>query len=309
MWNHGLFFLALLAMVFAIGGVGWFAEGIALRRMRRLLENLPTSDIRSMPTGLVEVKGTAQWKEALSSPISETPCVYYAYKVEQWQYRKDGSRWVIIALGDSGERLFYIEDNTGRALVDPVGAEISSPADNVRTYNDYRDLPQHLKSLLDQEDNRLLRLMRKDRGALMFTENYIGIDQEIYILGTAVSNPDHASKTGRREENSLEDIVIQRGKAIPVFYISDRSETEISRRMNRSSIRRLLGGPITLAICSLLIYHYYKFSLQYIHKPLEISLLFKWWILLGPVVLVVIMFFFGYRYSSFTKALIRSQGN
>ncbi len=309
MWNHGLFFLALLAMAFAVGGVGWFVEGLALRRTKRLLDNLPTSDIRSMPTGLVEVKGMAKWKEALYSPVSNVPCVYYAYNIEQWQSRKDGYTWVIVALGDSGERLFYIEDNTGRALVDPVGAEISSPADTVLTFDDYRDLPQHLKSLLDQEDNRLLRLMRKDRGALMFTENYIGTDQEIYILGTAVPNPDHVSKTGRRQEQQADAMVLQRGKAIPVFYISDRSETEISRRMNRSSIRRLLGGPITLVICSLLIYHYYKFSLQYIHKPIELSLLFKGWILLGPIVLLVILFFVGYRYSSFTKALIRSQGN
>ncbi len=77
MWHHGLFLLALLAMVFAIGGVSWFFEGIALLRIKRVIENLPTSKILSMPMGLVEVKGKAKWKEKLYSPISETPCVYY----------------------------------------------------------------------------------------------------------------------------------------------------------------------------------------------------------------------------------------
>lgn len=138
MWNHGLFFLALLSMVFAVGGASWFFEGIALRRIRRLIRNLPTSEANSIRLGLVEVQGKAKWKEKLYSPISETPCVYYTYKVEQWQRTKDGSNWVLIALGESGERCFYIEDNTGRVLVDPVNAEISSCVNDVLKFPNKR---------------------------------------------------------------------------------------------------------------------------------------------------------------------------
>ncbi|MFC1859629.1 GIDE domain-containing protein [Thermodesulfobacteriota bacterium] len=309
MWNHGLFLLALLSMVFAIGGVSWFFEGIALLRIKRLIEKLPPSEMHSIALGLVEVKGKAKWEEKLYSPISETPCVYYTYRVEQWQHKQDGSTWVPIALGESGERCFYVEDNTGRVLVDPVNAKISSPANDVRKYSDYSSLPQNLKSLLDKESNQLLRLMRRSIGELMFTENYIRTDHEIYILGTAEYKEDVFRKSISREEKEEDKIVIRQGKEIPVFYISDRSEKEITRKMAWSSIRRMVGGPITLGVCLFLIYHYYSFSLKYISRSLEISLLFKGWILIGPMLAVIIVFFLGYRYYDFTKVLIRSQGN
>jgi len=327
MWHYGLFFLAILSMVFAIGGVCWFFEGLTALRKKRLIENLSTSEIRSLDLGIVEVKGKAKSKKPIYSPISGTPCIFYTYKVEQWQSRKNGSRWVMIALGDSGEHCFYIEDNTGKVLVNPEDANISSPCNDVHRFPDYDSLPLHLRSLIDEGSSSLLRFMRRARGELMFTENYIKTEQEIYVLGTAEHMEDITQRADERrhgvteskddvvqqrvnqESNPADKIVIRKGKEIPLLYISDRKEKDITRRMQRSSIRRILGGPIALAASSFFIHHYYTFSLRYIGKSSEISLLFKAWILIGPVLLVLTMFILGYYFYDYTKALMRVQGN
>lgn len=327
MWHYGLFVLAILSMVFAVGGVCWFFEGLAALRKKRLIENLPTSEIRSLDMGIVEVKGKAKAKKPMYSPISGTPCIYYTYKVEQWQSRKDGSRWVIIALGDSGEHCFYVDDNTAKVLVNPKDAKISSPCNDVQRFPDYDSLPQNLRSLIDQGGSSLLRFMRRSRGEFMFTENYIATEHEIYVLGTAEpmeyisqradekgygvtgSTEDFVQQSLDQESNPAGKIVIRKGKEIPLLYISDRKEKDITQRMQRSSIRRIVGGPIILAASSFLIHHYYTFFLRYISEASEISLIFKAWILLGPVLLVLSMFILGYYCYDYTRTLIRVQGN
>jgi len=110
---------------------------------------------------------------------------------------------------------------------------------------------------------------------------------------------------GKKEDK----MVIKKGNEIPFLYISNREEKEIARRMTRSSMKRIIGGPATLGVCCFLLYHYYSFSLRYINTPMKISLLFKGWIIIGPILAVIIVFFLGYRYYDFTKVLIRSQGN
>ena len=305
MWNHGISLLALLSIVFGVGGVTWFFEGFAFLRKKRLIENLETTKIGHLSPGLVEVKGVARWNEKNHAPISGTSSIYYTYKVEQWQHRHDGSSWMLIALGDSGENYFYLEDDTGRVLVDPVGAEISSPVSDSRNYAGYNELPQNLKLLIDKERNPLLRRIRSSKGELMFTETCIPTEQQIYILGTAESQSYSAS--GR--EPAAGEAVIRKGRELPLLYISSREEKEITTRMTKSAIKRLIGGPITVGICSFFIYFYYSFSLNYIKKPIEMSSLFKGWIIYGPPVAVVILFALGYRYYNFTKVLMRSQGD
>ena len=303
MWNYGIFFMALLAMVFAFGGVTWFFEGIALRRKIKLIENLPTSKISSLTSGLVELKGKAKWKEELYAPISGTPCVFYTYRVEQWQHRHGERNWIVIALGESGENLFYIEDDTGRVLIDPLFSEISIPINDTQEFPDYNSLPKNLKTLIDEENNQLLRSMRSRRGRLMFTETCIKTDQEIYILGTAENNEEATLESSQEDK-----IVIRRGIENPFFYISNRNEKEITRRMDRSAIRRIIGGPLTFAVCLFLLYLYYSFSLNYVFTHMEFSLFYQGWIIFGPVLATIFVFILGYRYYDFTKVLIRSQG-
>ena len=57
---------------------GWELFGI-----KSMIENIPTSKIRSMPMGIVELKGDAQAKYPMETKLNHINCVFYKYKVEK----------------------------------------------------------------------------------------------------------------------------------------------------------------------------------------------------------------------------------
>jgi hypothetical protein len=89
----------------------------------RLIADTPTAYIRSAAQGYVELQGWAKMMDGapIHAPLSGLPCVWYSYKVEQ--KTKDDDRWRTIESSVS-EAIFYLEDGTGRCIVDPEGADI-----------------------------------------------------------------------------------------------------------------------------------------------------------------------------------------
>jgi len=77
-----------------------------------------------MPLGRVELKGRTRSAAHLISPITGTPCAYYRYRVEEKRGHGKHQRWETVEQGDSAARGFYLEDETGLALVRPEGARI-----------------------------------------------------------------------------------------------------------------------------------------------------------------------------------------
>ncbi|MBD1399863.1 hypothetical protein [Pelovirga terrestris] len=98
-----------------------FAYGFYHLRIKRKIENTPTSRIRSVAMGMVEVKGNARRKYALVAPMSHTPCVYYRLT----RYRKDkNNRWQAISVASSDSACFFLEDGTGRIEINPAGGRV-----------------------------------------------------------------------------------------------------------------------------------------------------------------------------------------
>ena len=98
-----------------------FWGGFHFLKLKRLVENTPTSKIRSVAMGMVEIKGQAIRQYALVSPISSTPCTWYRLT----RFRRDGTRgWVVSSVVSSGSATFLLEDETGRVCIDPQGATI-----------------------------------------------------------------------------------------------------------------------------------------------------------------------------------------
>ena len=93
-------------------------------RMKRQIENTPTSKIRSVAMGMVEIKGEAVRKYALLSPMSHTPCVFY--RLTKYQRRGRDYQWRITSVSSSNNVPFYIEDETGRVEVNPAGCRVSA---------------------------------------------------------------------------------------------------------------------------------------------------------------------------------------
>jgi hypothetical protein len=119
----------LLIGVGLAAGCGLFGYGFVLWRRKRLIEDTPTAKIRSMPMGRVELFGRAQERADLEAPLSGRACVYYRYKVEEEIGSANRRRWRTVSKGDSSAWPFYLEDETGRVLVDPEGATVELRTD------------------------------------------------------------------------------------------------------------------------------------------------------------------------------------
>ncbi|MDX2494630.1 MAG: hypothetical protein QNK27_06680 [Desulfuromusa sp.] len=99
----------------------WYA--FYFLRMKRQMENTPTSKVRSVAMGMVEVKGEAIRKFALLSPMSHTPCVFYRLT----KYRRNkNDQWKVSSISSSDNVPFMLEDDTGRVEIDPAGCRVSA---------------------------------------------------------------------------------------------------------------------------------------------------------------------------------------
>lgn len=127
-----LFFLA----VGAVAGLVLFYRGFGLLQRKRLFQDTPTCTIRSAAMGLVEVTGTATGQSTLVSPLSQLDC--YFYQLTAWRCTggfADYERWKKVA-EENLSVPFFLDDGTGRLLVDPKGAQLEIPPDYSEEYGD-----------------------------------------------------------------------------------------------------------------------------------------------------------------------------
>ncbi len=105
----------------AIVSIGLFWAGFHFVLLKRKVENTPTSRIRSVAMGLVEVHGRAKRKYALVSPMSQSPCIYYRVR----KYKKDSrNQWKLTSDVNSNHVPFLVDDGTGQVMVDPSRATV-----------------------------------------------------------------------------------------------------------------------------------------------------------------------------------------
>ena len=111
------------AVIGAAAGVYLFYRGFRILQRRRLILDTPTSKIRSASIGLVELTGLAVGPHTLVAPITGASCFYY--RTVAWQLKKSGKneKWEVVA-EESMHLPFYLDDNTGKVLVEPQDAEM-----------------------------------------------------------------------------------------------------------------------------------------------------------------------------------------
>jgi hypothetical protein len=104
-------------------GLFSFFRGFKIYREYRLLEDTPEIPIRSIPMGLVQVHGKALGDQTVTAPVSQTPCFFYKVEVEQYHVDSKGNGgWRNYATDINGVS-FYVEDATGKVLINPFNAE------------------------------------------------------------------------------------------------------------------------------------------------------------------------------------------
>ncbi len=102
----------------------------------RIIDDTPTSKIRSAHQGFVELEGDGRLMKGtpIVSPLSGQHCLWYSFKIEHKvkeydighsnNYALTNSNWETINSGVS-DNLFLLADETGICVVDPEGAVIT----------------------------------------------------------------------------------------------------------------------------------------------------------------------------------------
>lgn len=233
----------------AIGGFGLFVYGWIIRQRKRLIESIPTSTIRSLALGLVEIGGQAQPEESLlSAPFSGLPCVFYSYAVEEHVGSGKHARWETIAKGTS-EQPFFVRDTTGQVLVVPLGADLILPDERIFRNDWLGELPPAAIAGL----NRLGISTERWIGSktLRCRESFILPKEQVYVLGTA--HP-HLGATKLVENSARLYIGSSQDHE---FIISDRSEKDLLSRLRWQTLAYGAGGLTLAATCLSIIFKYY----------------------------------------------------
>ncbi len=180
---QGLFQQAVHSGALALAGAGlagWY--GFLCLRLKRRVENTPTSRIRSLAMGMVEVKGKAIRSYALVSPMTQLPCVFY--RLTKYK-RANNNEWRLSHVTSSGGVPFLLDDGTGRVEIDPAGCRVSA-----RTRTEGSDGVGGLIGYCSESDEK-------------WVEEVIVEGTLLYVLGFAALKPRQGPTLAERKVAAL----------------------------------------------------------------------------------------------------------
>jgi len=116
----------LLSSVLIVATIVGLYFAFKFLQSKRIIEDTPTSKIRSAAQGYLELIGHGELMQGIPivSPLTGTQCTWYQFKVEERRQSGKNSEWVTIRKGISDE-LFLIKDETGQCIIDPEGAHVT----------------------------------------------------------------------------------------------------------------------------------------------------------------------------------------
>ena len=164
----------------------------------RLIEDMPTSKIRSASQGYTELVGIArQDTHPRIAPLSSELCIWWRYTIERYQRSGKSSHWQIIEKKQSRSP-FFLEDTTGRCRVQPDNGEITTAHKRVWYGNSRRPVSSPLKG-----SGLLSRSI--GMGRYRYTEHQIRDGDPLYVLGHFES--DSAGRQSLHVEKLAGDIL------------------------------------------------------------------------------------------------------
>jgi len=238
----------MYTVLFFLGGIALFLAGFLEYRNKRLVADTPTSRISAMAGGFVEVKGTVEaYEETLTAPLSGAECIYHSYTVKE---KRDDpldnhDDWVTIDRGTDSVS-FWLDDGSGKVLVDPRGADVRIPADLEMHAHSADKLPARIRENgeeMAQELGVAPAVFDPDMfDERKYTEEYITPGEAVYVLGKALERPGEASVTNAR------NLVVNTDESTPVFLISDRSEKELLSSLSKRFYLFTPGGIVVATV-------------------------------------------------------------
>lgn len=240
----------IISFLLMLIGLSIFALGFIFFRKKRLIENTPTSKIRSIAMGLVEICGQViPIKERIfKSPFTNKECVYYQFTIEEYQSSGKNSHWVTIKKGVERD-LFYLKDDTGMVLIDPTGATIEAKKDFEYQSGLGKDPPEQVIRFLNTNNLAYEGFFGLNK-TMRYRESIIIPGDTLYIMGTADENPFNKKRT----EDHVDSIIIQKGKYEQQYYISDKSEKQILKNLTLLTYIMWSFGIVLIIIGAILFF-------------------------------------------------------
>jgi hypothetical protein len=262
--------------------LGLLWGGFHFIRLKRQVENTPTSKIRSIAMGMVEVHGRARRSYALVAPMTQSPCIFYRLR----KYRRQReNQWKLVREVDSRHVPFQVDDGSGRVTVDPAGAMVRAktrqtgyPGESPLTFTAFkreydnekwveeiiyegtslyvlgyaRPLEEERTSLADRIRGKL-RDLKFDRQAL----NRYDVDGDGRISAAewdqARSDAEQGAlrehldeQQGRKRQEEHVVIARARQKRLPFVIAETVSEADLTRTYGLISIPLFIAGLATL---------------------------------------------------------------
>ncbi len=173
-------------VVGVFAGLYLFYKGFRLLQKRHLILDTPVSKVRSAALGMIEINGLAVGPYTLIAPITERPCYFHRTVVWEWKRRGKNNQWVKIA-AESTHVPFFLDDNTGKVMIDPRGAELDLHRDFQQEFCDgffttKEEAPPNVH-------NFLLRYGISTRNKIKVEEFCIKPKNALFVLGTLDENP------------------------------------------------------------------------------------------------------------------------
>lgn len=186
------------AMAFLVLGAVMLVVNLtkAERYYKKQLRRAPRFAIAKLDEGeLGRIVGHARVHEQeLVAPLTGRACVYYIAKVE---VRDHGEEWKAVIVEETGVP-FVLEDESGRALVDPRGADLALEVDSRATTGLFTDPDKHQQAFLDRHNYKDGGMIFRDK--VRFREAIIEVGEKIAVLGAGVREPDPTrSPSGYRD--------------------------------------------------------------------------------------------------------------
>ena len=183
------FWLLTLGVAVVAGG----AAALRWLKIARLIEDTPTSRIRSAAQGYVELagKGLPLPGTRNPAPLTQRPCVWWRYRISKRTQRGTGKSrrdgWQTVASGTSSVA-FLLDDDTGQCIVQPDGADVV-PTESTTWYGDTPWPASGPDKRLSLTGGRSYR----------YVEDRIYEHERLYALGefrstAASSEPDHQAE-------------------------------------------------------------------------------------------------------------------
>lgn len=239
--------LVIWSSFMLVGGVMAFRIGFQRYRERQLIRDTPTSKVRSLAVGDVEVKGTAHpVDEPLRSPLTKRDvCIWEIEIEEKKRSAEEGSKWSTVL--ETGDHVaFHLEDGTGRVQVDPQEADLAiedeteialasgeEPPEQLATWAGEQDWWAKLgaeevedgdeegigetmqRKMVERAKEHLTEPRDRDR---RLTERILHVGEETYVFGGARPREDQVSP------NNPENLVIGVHEGTGKLMITDQGE-------------------------------------------------------------------------------------